>query len=230
MSATPLERVFSQSVYCVVCVLRVGRVVTSLRSPRQVHRPRLPQPPAAASVQIHLCGGTVGDGRGPREVYGHDLGHKNIESVLDLIPLVAVTDAKDVFDKSTSDTPSYGSQKSLAFTITWIRGLLARCNVAIKWTATENMFIDCGTKEMESSHMRETLSKEEWSFRYDPDEGECQGRPGGRHGGGSEVRRPCALLSPRALHTKGMASPFRCLTAPRATDGRNSALILETFP
>ena len=59
-------------------------------------------------------------------------------------------------------------RKSLAFTITWIRGLLARCNVAIKWTATENMFIDCGTKEMGSSHMRETLSKGEWSFGYDP--------------------------------------------------------------
>ena len=100
---------------------------------------------------------------------GYELGGRNVDHILDLIPLVAVTDAKDVFDKGSSDTPSYGSQKSLAFTIAWLRGLLARCNVSLRWTATENMFIDCGTKEMDSTHMRDTLANGEWSFRYNPD-------------------------------------------------------------
>ena len=40
-----------------------------------------------------------------------------------------VTDAKDTFDKTNSDTPSYGSQKSLAFTIAWLRGMVAKANV-----------------------------------------------------------------------------------------------------
>ena len=82
--------------------------------------------------------------------------------------MVVVTDAKDVFDKGNSDTPSYGSQKSLAFTVAWLRGMLSHDTVSLKWTATENMFVDCGTKEMDGEHMRRILSAGEWSYRYDP--------------------------------------------------------------
>ncbi|CAE7938558.1 unnamed protein product, partial [Symbiodinium necroappetens] len=62
------------------------------------------------------------------ETLGCKLGHKNVESILDL-------------------------------------GLLSRCNVGLKWTATENRFVDCSTKDMDSSHMRETLAKFAWSLR-----------------------------------------------------------------
>lgn len=59
------------------------------------------------------------------------------------IPLRLVTDAKDVFDKSSSDTPTYGSQRSLAFTVAWIREILRKPCTRIHWTSTENMVIDC---------------------------------------------------------------------------------------
>ena len=39
------------------------------------------------------------------------------------------TDAKDTFGITNSDTPSYGAQKSLAFTIAWLRGMVAKANV-----------------------------------------------------------------------------------------------------
>ena len=68
--------------------------------------------------------------------------------ILDLIGLIVVTDAKDTYDKGNSDTPSYGSQKSLAFTVAWLRGMIAKPNVALRWTATSNMFVDAGTKDM----------------------------------------------------------------------------------
>ena len=45
---------------------------------------------------------------------------------IDSVPLTVVTDAKDVYDKGGSDTPSYGAQKSLAFTVAWIRSMLGR--------------------------------------------------------------------------------------------------------
>ncbi|CAE7263203.1 unnamed protein product [Symbiodinium microadriaticum] len=66
--------------------------------------------------------------------------------ILDLIGLIVVTDAKDTYDKGNSDTPSYGSQKSLAFTVAWLRGMIAKPNVALRW---------------------QTLDSGEWSFRYD---------------------------------------------------------------
>lgn len=46
---------------------------------------------------------------------------KGDEQYNSFIPLGLVTDAKDVYDKNTSDTPTYGSQKSLAFTVAWTR-------------------------------------------------------------------------------------------------------------
>ena len=101
------------------------------------------------------------------EALGYNLAFKNADRILDLIGLIVVTDAKDTYDKGNSDTPSYGSQKSLAFTVAWLRGMIAKPNVALRWTATSNMFVDAGTKDMPQDHMRQTLDSGEWSFRYD---------------------------------------------------------------
>ena len=84
------------------------------------------------------------------------------------IPLGLVTDAKDVYDKNTSDTPTYGSQKSLAFTVAWMREVLRKDKTQIHWTSTENMLIDCGTKEMKSDHLKAVLHQGTWSMTYNP--------------------------------------------------------------
>ena len=85
------------------------------------------------------------------------------------IPLALVTDAKDVYDKGTSDTPTYGAQKSLAFTVAWLRDVLAQPNTMLKWTATENMFVDCDTKDMDRDHMHRILKSGRWSVVYNQD-------------------------------------------------------------
>ena len=85
------------------------------------------------------------------------------------IPLAVITDAKDVFDKGCSDTPTYGSQKSLAFTVAWIRGVMAQPNTMLRWTATENMFVDCNTKDMCRDHVHKILNSGRWSVVYNQD-------------------------------------------------------------
>ena len=90
----------------------------------------------------------------------------SIEKSVDAIPLCVVTDAKDTYDKSTGDTPSFGSQKSLAFTISWLRATLRRPNVALRWTSTENMLTDPLTKDMDSSHLRKVIQSGEWCVKY----------------------------------------------------------------
>ncbi|CAK9035342.1 unnamed protein product [Durusdinium trenchii] len=96
--------------------------------------------------------------------------HSNLQQPFDLstdsVPLLVVTDAKDAFDKSCSETPSYGSQKSLAFTISWIRSMLARCNMSMRWTATENMIVDCGTKELDPQHLHKILRDCKWCVQF----------------------------------------------------------------
>lgn len=39
----------------------------------------------------------------------------------------------------------------------------------LKWTNTENMLVDCGTKEMSAEHVHGILSECRWSLRYSPD-------------------------------------------------------------
>ena len=84
------------------------------------------------------------------------------------VPLGLVSDAKDVFDKSVSDTPTYGSQKSLAFSVAWVREVLRKDCTRIHWTSTENMLIDCGTKEMNATHLKTVLDRGSWSITYNP--------------------------------------------------------------
>ena len=52
------------------------------------------------------------------------------------VPLTVVVDAKDVYDKGNSEN-SYSSQKSLAFTVAWLRAVLRRPSTVLKWTSTE---------------------------------------------------------------------------------------------
>ena len=99
-------------------------------------------------------------------VLDYPLMSRTVEDSLQSIPLTVVTDAKDVYDKSTSDTPSYGAQKSLAFSIAWLRGMLSQGNTSIRWTSAENMFVDAGTKDMDVEHMHRVLNGGRWCARY----------------------------------------------------------------
>lgn len=85
------------------------------------------------------------------------------------IPLALETDAKDAYETGTSDTPTYGAQKSLAFTVAWLRLVLAQPNTMLKWTATENMFVDCDTEDMYRDHMHRILKCKRWSVVYNQD-------------------------------------------------------------
>ena len=97
---------------------------------------------------------------------GYPMNGRCADGVMDAVPLMQVTDAKDVFDKGSSDTPTYGSQKSLAFTIAWMRSILARPNTCLRWTSTENMFVDAGTKEMDVDHMHRIIQSGTWSVEF----------------------------------------------------------------
>ena len=55
------------------------------------------------------------------------------------------------------------------FTISNLRQNLRRPNTALRWTATSNMFIDAGTKLMDTTHLRTTLQKGTWSVIYNPE-------------------------------------------------------------
>ncbi|CAE6915744.1 RE2 [Symbiodinium sp. CCMP2592] len=168
----PLERVYSQSCYCVLLAERsllsgdVGKF--TLLDYRSHRLQRVCRSTFAAELLGVEEGFDVGQYcRGHwAEALGYDLAHKGVDCILDTVGLVVVTDAKDTFDKGNSDTPSYGSQKSLAFSIAWLRGMLGKPNVSLRWTETSNMFVDAGTKDMCGSHMRDTLAAGEWSFRY----------------------------------------------------------------
>ncbi|CAE7718191.1 pgsA [Symbiodinium sp. CCMP2592] len=169
----PLERIYSQSCYCVLLVERPLLQGGSGKFTVLDHRSHRLQRVCRSTFAAELLGVEEGFDVGQycrghwAEALGYSLAHRGVDQVLDAVGLVVVTDAKDVYDKGNSDTPSYGSQKSLAFTVGWLRAMLARPNVALRWTATENMFVDCGTKQMDAEHFRKTVSAGEWSYRYD---------------------------------------------------------------
>ena len=72
-----------------------------------------------------------------------------VDAVLEMIPLAVVTDSKDCYDKGSSDTPSRRAFASVSpgSDRSWPE------NTMLKRTNTENMFVDCGTKEMSSEHV-----------------------------------------------------------------------------
>lgn len=103
------------------------------------------------------------------ELMGYPMEHRSAELSAEQIPLQLVTDAKDNFDKCNSDTPTYGSQKSLAFTIAWLPSALRKENTTMSWTSTHKMFADGRTKLMKLEHMSKILQSNEWSVTFSPD-------------------------------------------------------------
>ena len=171
--AAPLDKVYSQSCYFVlwadadVLAGRPGKFnILDTRSHRlaRVCRSSYAGEMLGAEEAFDvgvLCRGFVAS------ALGRPLGTKqDIDRSLNSVPLTVVVDAKDVRDKGNSDTSSFGSQKSLAFTVAWMRSVLKRPNTSLRWTSTSNMFCDAGTKYMDVTHLRETLRRGTWSITY----------------------------------------------------------------
>lgn len=174
-SGTPLDKVYSQAGYFILLGdedLVHGRSgmfnVVDARS----HRiPRVCRSTYAAETLAceecmdvgQLCRGFLASLHG-KSMLGRDVDHS-----INSVPLTTVVDAKDVHDKGNSDTASYGSQKSLAFTIAWMRAVLRRPNTGLKWTATTNMWVDAMTKEMSLDHLRKILQCGSWSISSCPE-------------------------------------------------------------
>ena len=130
--APTLEKVYSQACYFVLLAdekLMSGSAgyfnVLDARSPRI---PRVCRSSYAAETLSteegfdvgRLCRGFVAT------ALGHDMYGKKSETAMDSVSMQVVVDAKDVHDKTNSDTPSYGAQKSLAFSVAWLRSELRR--------------------------------------------------------------------------------------------------------
>ena len=173
-AATPLEKVFSQSCYYVLLAdeeLMRGRPgsfnVLDMRSHRipRVCRSSYSAETLGAEEAFdvgQLCRGFMASLR------GLSLQRQDVDRSLNSVGLTVVVDAKDVHDKANSDTSSFGSQKSLAFTVAWLRAVLRRSNTTLRWTSTENMWVDAGTKEMDPTHLRKILAAGHWSVEYSP--------------------------------------------------------------
>ena len=173
-TGAPLEKVFSQACYFVLLAdedLMQGRQgrfnIVDARSHRlaRVCRSSYAAETLGAEEGFdvgQLCRGFLAT------VRGDSLHKQSVDQSLNAVPLTVVVDAKDVFDKASSDTSSFGSQKSLAFTIAWLRQILRRPNTSIRWTSTENMWADAGTKEMDLTHMRKIIRTGSWSVTYSP--------------------------------------------------------------
>ena len=101
-------------------------------------------------------------------VRGFDLSGRFCEPVLGMIDLQVVVDAKDVHDKGNSDTSTFGAQKSMAFTVSWMRSQLRKPRTSLKWTSTENMWVDGMTKTMDLAHLRSIMLSGDWSVSYCP--------------------------------------------------------------
>ena len=170
----PLTKVFSQACYFVVLAdeaLMGGQTGSFNILDMRSHRiPRVCRSSYAAETLGaeeafdvgQLCRGFLAS------VRGHSLHKSRVDVSLNSVPLCVVVDAKDVYDKSNSDSNSFASQKSLAFTIAWLRSVLRRPNTSLRWTSTENMCSDGGTKEMDLTHMREIMAAGKWSVTYSP--------------------------------------------------------------
>lgn len=100
---------------------------------------------------------------------GLPMNRRDALTVMEEIPMTSITDAKDTYDRSNSDTNTQGAQKSLAFGVAWIRSVLGGANTQLKWTATANMWVDAGTKAMPLDHMHRILESGKWCYVYHTD-------------------------------------------------------------
>ena len=174
-SGTPLEKVYSQAGYVIMIAdeaLVHGNCGSFNVLDSRSHRiPRVCRSTYSAETlsaeeaidTAQLCRGFLAS------LCGKSLHGRNVDTAINSIAMTAVVDAKDVHDKGNSDTPSYGSQKSLAFTIAWLRSVLRRPNSCLKWTATSNMWVDALTKDMDLQHLRKILLSGSWSISYSPE-------------------------------------------------------------
>lgn len=168
----PIEKVFSQAAYFVLLAdkdLLQGREGSFAVVDARSHRlPRVCRSTYAA--ELLNVEESFDVGQLIRGFWGVLRGLPVLQDRLSVneIPLTVVTDAKDVYDKNTSDTTSYGSQKSLAFTIAWLRAQLRLPRTQLRWTSTENMFVDAGTKDMDLQHIHKILNSCRWNMCYEP--------------------------------------------------------------
>ena len=163
----PLTKVYSQACYFIILAdeeLMAGRTGSFNILDMRSHRiPRVCRSSYAAETLSteeafdvgQLCRGFLAS------VRGLPLHKSTLDSSLNSVPLCTVVDAKDVFDRSNNDSNSFGSQKSLAFTIAWLRSVLRRPNTSL-------MFADGGTKDMDLTHMRSIMAAGKWSVTYSP--------------------------------------------------------------
>ena len=93
----------------------------------------------------------------------HDL------SVIDSVPLVAVVDAKDTHDRCKSDTSSHGAQKSLCFSVVFLKTFFRRKGTDLRWVETENMLSDALTKDMDRSWLKRVLCSGRWAITFHPE-------------------------------------------------------------
>ena len=78
-----------------------------------------------------------------------------------------MTDARDCHDHLARDTSAQPTQRSLLFDLAEIRQSINEGHTRIRWTATENMLVDCMTKAIDSDHFMKLLSAGLWSIERD---------------------------------------------------------------
>lgn len=132
VTGSVVEKVYSQSAYFVLLADkglmdgREGRF--SIIDARSHRLPRVCRSTYAAELlgtEEATDAGVFSRGM-VASAFGYPMDRRGADEAAGLIPMTVVTDAKDVFDKGTSDTPLYGSQRSLAFTVAWLRSTLSR--------------------------------------------------------------------------------------------------------
>ena len=167
-----LEKLYSQSAYFVVLAdksLMEGKEgwfnVLDARSHRLPRVCRSTYGAELMGVEEGMdmgiyCRGSFADFR------GLPMGRRDALRVMEEIPFIAVTDAKDTYDRSNSDCPTYGAQKLMAFSVAWIRQVLHGHNSSLKWTATANMWVDAGTKLMATDRTHDILDRGKWSYVF----------------------------------------------------------------
>ena len=101
------------------------------------------------------------------EMLGIDIsGCRKSPELLQRVPVVAVTDAKDTHDKALSDTSTHGAQKSLAFSVGFLKQYFRQPATALRWVETENQLSDALTKDMEATWLCKTLDTGRWSISF----------------------------------------------------------------
>ena len=86
---------------------------------------------------------------------------------VDRWPATLVTDARDCHDHLARDTSAQPAQRSLLFDLAEIRQSINEQHTRIRWTATENMLVDCMTKQLDPGHFMKILKAGEWSIERD---------------------------------------------------------------